>query len=64
MSGTSAEREEEVVGSSVFSGHACLCYLESLFPIYQGVRCGIQMAICMSPEQLKDLQGPSLMSSL
>lgn len=64
MSGTSVEREEEVVGCSVFSSHACLCYLESLFPIYQGVRCGIQMVVCMSPEQLKDLQGHSLMGSL
>lgn len=40
----------EVMGCSVFSSHACPCYLESLFPIYQGVRCGMQMepvAACM-----------------
>lgn len=55
---------EEVVGRSVFSSHACPCYLEKLFPIYQGVRCGIQMAVCMYPEQLKDFEGHSLMGSL
>lgn len=54
----------EVMGCSVFSSHACPCYLESLFPIYQGVRCGIQMAVCMFSEQLKDLEGHHLMSSL
>lgn len=54
----------EVMGCSVFSSHACPCYLETLFPIYQGVRCGIQMDVCMSSEQLRDLKGHCLMSSL
>lgn len=59
----------EVMGCSVFSSHACPRYLErpSFFsspPIYQGVRCGIQMAVWMFREQLRDLGGRSLMSSL
>lgn len=67
MSGTSAERGAEGCG-----GGGLLCFLQSCLsmlpgeplPIYQGVRCGIQMAVCMYPEQLKDLEGHSLMGSL
>lgn len=54
----------EVMGHSVLSSQACPCYLESLFPIYRGVRCGIQMAVYMFSEQLRDLKGQRLMSSL
>lgn len=35
------------------------------FPIYQGVRCGMQMvAACTHSKWLKDLEGLHLMSSL
>lgn len=66
-------REGGIVGSG---GGGLLCFLQSclsmlpgepFFPIYQGVRCGMQMAsvaACMYSEWLRDLEGHHLMSSL
>lgn len=37
---------------------------EDFPPVYHGVRCRIEMAVCMYCEQLRDLKGHRLMSSL
>lgn len=74
MSRTSAkhwlERGRKRIMAS--EGEGLLCFLQSClsmlpgehFPIYQCVRCGIQMTVCMYSEQPRDLEGHCLMSSL